>query len=154
MKILVVLALLLVGCGSTPVQFRQLGLHVDAELAPLVSEFITGARTYHRVGDQVNLSVTFVPDIPNDDPGFVTLGQCWMGTGVVEISRLEWTDLDTDEQEELIFHELGHCLLNREHSTGTFTNGMPASLMYPILVNESWYVQYRSYYWNEMFTNY
>lgn len=154
MKKLILISLLIAGCGSTPVQFRPLGLHVDAELAPLVSEFITEARAYGRVSDQVNLNVSFVPEIPSNDPGYITLGQCFMGTGIVQINHTEWEDLSDNEKEELIFHELGHCLLNRQHNDGLFATGMPVSMMYWLLVDERWYVQYKAYYWNEMFTNY
>jgi hypothetical protein len=38
---------------------------------------------------------------------------------------------DWAEREALIFHELGHCLLGRGHTTDTLPNGDPKSIMIP-----------------------
>jgi hypothetical protein len=50
-----------------------------------------------------------------------------------------------------IFHEFGHCLLNRKHTTALLPNGLPQSLMYPeshSLLNYDY-----NYYVNELFSN-
>jgi hypothetical protein len=38
---------------------------------------------------------------------------------------------DHVQRETLIFHELGHCLLGRGHTTDTLANGDPKSIMIP-----------------------
>lgn len=39
--------------------------------------------------------------------------------------------VNDQEMEALIFHELGHCILGREHTTDLLPNGDPKSLMTP-----------------------
>jgi hypothetical protein len=142
--------LALSGCGPV-------GLKVDPEFAPYVQKFIQGAIDHNRVEFVQYLLVDFVPEIPSSQRGYVILGECdGMETPhrEVHISKVEWIDLSPIEQEELIYHELGHCVLDREHTTDMFSNGMPVSMMYPYMnVLDPWYVSHKDYYWNEMFSN-
>ncbi len=39
--------------------------------------------------------------------------------------------LNNTQLETIIFHEMGHCLLGRDHDTGLLPKGYPRSLMYP-----------------------
>jgi hypothetical protein len=45
-----------------------------------------------------------------------TIGLCDLNTGHVTIYRKYWEN-NPREREELIFHELGHCALSKEHSS-------------------------------------
>lgn len=66
----------------------------------------------------------------------------------------------TEEQKmALIFHEIGHCLLDRNHTEDTMSvkvknsltmTKIPSSLMYPYVFYSSWYANYESYYYNEL----
>jgi hypothetical protein len=40
-----------------------------------------------------------------------------------------WQNEPDQNKEALIFHELGHCLLNRGHKDDVFPSGAPKSLM-------------------------
>jgi hypothetical protein len=41
-----------------------------------------------------------------------------------------WKTISDNDKEALVFHELGHCLLNRiTHKNDTFANGSPKSIM-------------------------
>jgi len=46
-----------------------------------------------------------------------TIGLCQLGGGppTVTIDAEFWDTADADEREVLVFHELGHCLLDRPH---------------------------------------
>jgi len=50
---------------------------------------------------------------------------------IIGINRRNQCWEHAQELEALIFHELGHCLLRREHVTDTLPNGDPKSLMVP-----------------------
>lgn len=82
-----------------------------------------------------------------------TLGACYTLSGNVRIAKKTWHQLKPLVQEALIFHELGHCLLGREHQTNftiRFSDGCPDSLMYPYLIR-SCYIKHRNYYIKELF---
>lgn len=51
----------------------------------------------------------------------------------------------------LIFHELGHCSMSRNHDSRTYGNGMPYSIMYPVInAIVSNYVANENYYLTEL----
>ena len=41
-----------------------------------------------------------------------------------------WLDAPSQDREALVFHELGHCLLERNHRDDTLPNGAVSSIMY------------------------
>lgn len=66
-------------------------------------------------------------------------GQCERysdGSRLIRIDYDYWQDLPDSARVELVYHELGHCVFNREHDTRTDTdkNGRvcPHSIMYPV----------------------
>jgi hypothetical protein len=54
----------------------------------------------------------------------------------ITIDKDLWNSISELSRERLIFHELGHCVLNRVHSNIT-EDGRPISLMYPYLMSIS-----------------
>jgi len=61
-----------------------------------------------------------------------TLGQCKSysnGSGQVVIDEPYWNRVDETEREYLVFHELGHCLLDREHLDSKDVSGICTSIM-------------------------
>lgn len=87
-------------------------------------------------------------------------------TGVCEITEGEtprvtineriWTNLTLMDRQEVIFHELGHCVLRRKHQEGTVTVGgywgtIPNSIMYPYRIPGSIYEPNQEYYDEELF---
>jgi hypothetical protein len=79
----------------------------------------------------------------------------------IKIDPTFWANnQDVNTAMSLIFHELGHCVLNRAHiyTTWTYTNkdgpwSVPTSIMYPYLFFDSWepFPELTSYYMNELF---
>lgn len=53
----------------------------------------------------------------------------------VIVSRAHWNTLPKVKREILIFHELGHCVLGREHVETRDALGAPISIMYPSIPN-------------------
>lgn len=69
----------------------------------------------------------------------------------IAISWQSWDNLADHEREMLMFHELGHCVLERKHTKKKFDNGQPLSIMYPSLSpTVDWYDYNREYYLEEL----
>jgi hypothetical protein len=67
------------------------------------------------------------------------------------INSKNWGKMSEDEREALMFHELGHCVLTRNHVTEMMDEETPLSMMYPIALNPSRYVEHREHYHRELF---
>ena len=87
----------------------------------------------------------------------VETGGVCRGNNHIEIEKLYWEDLTDSDKEGLIFHELGHCELDRRHRNDTFPNGEWVSRMRgdPIPEGLSAVINYsgirRQYYIDELF---
>lgn len=62
-----------------------------------------------------------------------------------------WQKMGEAEREELLFHELGHCVLSRKHRKDIGNEGMPKSIMNPYLIRGELYQENRDYYLRELF---
>jgi hypothetical protein len=80
----------------------------------------------------------------------------------VLVSRSAWAIRSDVGREALIFHELGHCLLDRDHrddvvrltgGRGGRTVVAPASLMHTRGVRPQLYAESKDYYLRELFTS-
>jgi hypothetical protein len=81
-----------------------------------------------------------------------TVGQC-EGSYYITIDPIFWNRATNIEKKILIFHETGHCFLNRRHKE-TLINNRPVSLMYPNLIAISVaYSGNEENYEKELFTN-
>jgi hypothetical protein len=155
--LIVLLALVLAGCGSVP------RLKTDPALEPYVESFKAEAR---RRGVLTAPVVAVFDDLRHIVPpvaGKTVLGTCT--SGVVRIDRTYWASLATTDadREALMYHELGHCALGRGHVEGWTThthphlNGavvrIPSSVMRAEFIGGyAWFIA-RDYYINELFTN-
>lgn len=83
-------------------------------------------------------------------------GTCYSGFDGrhIEINEQIWNDYDDTYRKLLIYHELGHCLLNRVHDQKLRENRYPESIMNPNIVSitEIWDTD-SEYYLNELFTS-
>jgi hypothetical protein len=73
------------------------------------------------------------------------------GRREVVIDQGFWATASDDVREELVYHELGHCLLNRAHNNLLDTQGQPGSIMNPYLLRESSYRTHRETFVQELF---
>jgi hypothetical protein len=56
-------------------------------------------------------------------------GFCYLGEHHIVIDKSEWNALTDTQKEYLLFHELGHCELDRRHKNDQFDNLLWKSLM-------------------------
>lgn len=124
LALFLVLVLTLTGCGS------GLDTHVqDPEFTPYVERFV--ARAAERdVVVSPNITVQFTEDSLDDDDEGKAMARCYRGFGAryVVVARNYWDKMHDLQREEVIFHELGHCLLDRPHRNEERFN-VPCSLM-------------------------
>lgn len=146
------LCVLIVSCQNRKKKVYQ----VPDEIQPIVSTFIIEAykRGHRLVID--DLIITYKYNIITS--GVHAAGLCRTRFGhtpiiYIDTTTLNWRNSEMS-REQLIFHELGHCILGRSHTRDTLQNGQPASLMRP--TGETLYgsimSQYkRDYYLDELF---
>lgn len=70
---------------------------------------------------------------------------------IIYVSQADWNSYDSLQREMLIFHEMGHCLLQEEHDQSTDAEGVPMDLMFPSNFPSSYYHLARQAYLNRMF---
>jgi len=112
---------------------------IDPDLRSYVESFIFEAneRDYVNVHgnplsiDSLGITVTF-SNINNP----AVIGQCQRdpdsGQGLaIVIDALFWKASEELEKEYIMFHELGHCILNRNHTTASDINDTCLSIMEP-----------------------
>lgn len=82
-------------------------------------------------------------------------GYCIKGeVPTVKIIPKSWEMADDTAREMILFHELGHCVLNRPHHAGEVQLGgrrLPASLMTAKMFSRKFYEMNRDYYLQELF---
>jgi hypothetical protein len=74
-------------------------------------------------------------------------------TPTITLDQDYWENVDTDAQESLVFHEMGHCVRNRVHVDTLQTTGDPSSDMYPYTIDGPTYVRNEKIYYPELFLN-
>jgi hypothetical protein len=91
------------------------------------------------------------------------LGQCTVyrnsSNAIVErrvtIDIPYWNTLSKADREELMYHELAHCILLRGHtSTSARISGVPDSMMHMYHMGPTLYNAYYAWYLNELFDPY
>lgn len=131
-----VLAFTLCGCQGDSVVFEP---KIDAEFAPYIDDF----RRYYVGIWPPNLSIIYVRDIS-------AAADCLGGSDiyskkVIRIKQTAWLVMQNEQKRASIFHELGHCVLNRRHKT----DGL--SYMFPNIRTEQFYLENKDALINELF---
>ena len=132
---------------------RGTSLKTDAVFIPFIKEFEQSMQrhTQGRLSSIGNIPIVF------GDTG-TAAGICrtdfdqndlnWKKTVVIKMS--EWKRYSWANQEVLIFHELGHCFLDRGHDDKMVDNATPKSLMHSS-GSYTYYKENQDYYRYELF---
>lgn len=128
-KILFLFGLFLVfqNCNKNPDIGAESGVYqVDPAFEPYVQEFIAeGAKRGQTIDfTDSGLIVEFSDGSVGGASGF-----CYVGEHHVVIDKSEWTSLSENVRGFLLFHELGHCELDRGHTNLKFSNDVWRSIM-------------------------
>jgi hypothetical protein len=117
MRLVLILSLFLVGCGITSGNpGGPTGDVKDSDLIPYYTRFLNYNKviTHQDVPPAPSLEIKF-----SDSLGGRVIGLCtWYGNGhrSVQIAKWFWQSHGESAKEQLMFHELGHCLLDRQHN--------------------------------------
>lgn len=125
--------------------------YIDSEFNPIVQSFVYEARQRGHLVDLTNLSMTFGKI--RSKKGDKTVGYCvrdFMGGMVIKIHTPTWKEMGPYQQEELIFHELAHCIMGRDHCSVKDKDG-PISILYPKILSEKYYKEKREELVDELF---
>ena len=98
-----------------------------------------------------NLIIKTVPTL-----GEFIIAQCRRNvtrTPEILVSEVQWKNYNEDEHEFVILHEISHCVLNRGHSSFKDKDGLPLSIMEPVIFPIQLYLSRRYQYMEELFTN-
>lgn len=143
--IIIPILLILTSCARIPQ--KKLGSVPYRNMDARVIRYVKSFERYY--GKNIpNINIKF-----RDLPGH-TGGVCYTLTKKIEIDEPKWkNDKDEYSKEEVIFHELGHCVLNLGHDyhikRGT---RCPISIMYYKGASyKRCYRKYRPYYIMELF---
>lgn len=144
---------LLSACGSSQSGSSQTHtpvVNIESQFQPVVDAFTAQAAAEGAPVTISDLIIQSVQDLTSDEE----MGVCLQESGstpVIQISQPMWDSLDADSQQELLFHELGHCVLNRVHET-MLNNGVPISVMSPVFLGSGLYDANKTQYMHELFT--
>lgn len=127
----------------------------DSTFASYVQEFELRGRIITNDG---SFSVGDIPINFGDTENESFQGVCFEypdGTKEVIVRRSWWDAVDEDYRESLLFHELGHCRLGRDHlddvrSSSTETHKI--SMMNSIIIGPQKYKSYKEEYQRELYT--
>lgn len=121
------MALTVVACTDGP----EYAYQVDPAFEPYVQKFKDDAKRYGQNFDSTALIMRFANLTDNK------AGQCYMYRKpiLIEIDQTYWESIATSTnadnlREELIFHEMGHGFMQREHLNNQLTRGDWQSMMF------------------------
>lgn len=119
-------------------------------------EFVPHVRAFEKLtGIKYQGSMVFVKE-PITEGGVAKpeiAGQCEYHAKDIVISVTHWNLYGPAQREALIFHELGHCAAGLRHNPVVrLPSTCPDSIMYPKVVGEECYQNYRLRYYQQLVT--
>lgn len=147
---LTVLFFCLGGCGTFGTHEE---LWVRPDFLPYYKQFLLDANSHGKTLIVSDLTIDFgTLKSPK-------IGECTTIKGVahhVIIDRTHWIyGLTEGKRKELIYHELGHCLLSLGHTEGMVRyqgEDIPKSIMSAVILDDYLFTTYETYYINELFS--
>lgn len=177
MKKILTILLLFIQTSCSSVEIRMVKKHkgIDPSFKPYIEEFKYLSRGKVKDKDFEGLSIGFRDYAKNVN----TVGTCHYTVFEIDINKKWWNSYyrSFEEKYELIFHELGHCVLKRGHTEipshngflawlerigfrlglfsqkGYLKDGCPASIMHPYTLSQTCMNRHYYYYINELFGN-
>lgn len=145
---LLVFALVFSACGKAPAESSAPVLSLGS-----YSDYVTRFENASKAaGKPVTVTNLVIQEGKMESP--YENGACTVTEGqppTITIKASAWALLTEPEREELIFHELGHCVLGRVHNSTMDGSGDPVSLMNPYPIGPVTYSSHRADYLVELF---
>lgn len=127
---------------------------VTTEFSPYVRNFLKESKKYDLPKEfeerLTHLTVKYgFPSRLNDDHDFV--GWCDLNTTTIIIEKDTWNTYGEGSKQNLIDHELGHCLLERHHRPFLAEGNNPVSIMFPKVMPSDYYTKNKDKLYPELF---
>lgn len=128
-------------------------LQVDSSFQAYVSNFEQVAADEGTPLTITDLMVAFGPTSSLNETGVCEWAE--NETPRIIVNQRIWNTLSDDDRQEVIFHELGHCVLRRVHQNGEMpayggVTNIPVSVMYPYRISGTIYRDYMDHYHGEL----
>lgn len=160
-RISLLLAILLLFSGCESSDTKKSVISSNIEFSDLQNKFINEAEAYgyeleESIIDFGNVN-TVLSENPSDvhiDEDGTYLAVCIRektGPNEIVVDKGIWNELNSEEKEIVLFHELGHCVLDRDHHDQEYLSN-PMSIMNHGLISSEKYTDHRSGYIKELFT--
>jgi hypothetical protein len=146
---LISLALGLSSCAQAPATPHTQQVSIQSDFSTYVDSFVADSVIQNHPVVIQDLVITMVPELQAGVGGLCTTGTNI--TPTIQIAKIYWDDIDSEGKEELLFHEMGHCVLNRVHDW-TVNNQVPVSIMSPAFFGSALYVPNKAQYLYELFS--
>lgn len=111
-------------------------------------------RFEQETGVEVSVAIIYDANLSNE---FAAVCEIFSdGYKLIRINELYWSYYGEGAREELVYHELGHCVLDRDHSEEltippAYSYAIPNSIMYPYAFGNSfYYLVFRDHYVEEL----
>jgi hypothetical protein len=147
MRLFSILLLLLVGCGEKGLYEPKM----DQEIRPHFDEFLDVAKRNDKFVLPYNITFEYTSETIQGNKSIVGLCINLLVDHLVLIKTQYWSKATQNKQRQLIFHELGHCMLNRHHTTTYLEDGCPSSIMHAYVVSQPCVDKHADYYDQELF---
>lgn len=121
------MALILSGCGIENVFSPTVKTEIDEEFKPYVDEF------YERHGSQDYYLIVHFGEL---DTGVASCDVYENGQLLITVKEELWITFCEAQKRALIFHEMGHCILDRDH-----VDYETLSYMVPSVMSCTYYTQ-------------
>lgn len=122
------------------------GPNVSKTIDVAFSEYVS--KWEEDTGLIVNIGISFVEGYEDDN----RVGQCttWFnGAALITIHRGYWEEISDIERYALLLHELGHCVMGKDHNDTEMSDRCPASLMNSYILSERCYLKHYDALWEE-----
>ena len=130
---------------------------IDTPLQIYVDNFFIEAEKRGIQLSRKKLEVVFNDDLSSCGIGYSDFNEKGKRRVEINMNSFCWQEKSTIQKELLMFHELGHAILERGHDNRKLPNGMFASIMTEGDIQHGLYTEYslelRDYYLNELFNS-
>lgn len=151
-----VMFIALSGCQSSSIEINE-NTYMDDEIVEYVDRFEQQGQLYMYAGFKVGharISIVSDAEVKKVSKNKKAVGVCRRYYREILISREYWERSNDMSREMLVFHELGHCILLRDHRDDNDGWGHPNSLMRWKMFDSWIYEANREYYIEELFLGY
>lgn len=123
---------LLASCSKENLFTGSNATSIDAAIQPYFEAFITEATARNLDLAQVTQSINAEIRSLTNENGQRVIGMCTSKAGehTITVDKTYWSQATPLLREFLVFHELGHCVLLREHLDTKNANGTCTSIMH------------------------